>query len=246
MSGLEVSERHDAGTTLVTVVAPPLREESIVRAALRMRPFLADARLSAPAAQATLVGREATIVLTPFGSSEGGGALLVAAVASRSSLAWLEHLSRSAVGAARTTEWSDAKSAGNGRASRKPELHVARVPSTVRELADSLTAFGPVAPTLLRDRAGSLSALLFLPASLEALPLARFARELHGALEDAEIGRVASVILKLGAHRLVLRAVDGVSGNVTMLVGVGRIDRPGLARIELDRAAARLGALVRS
>jgi hypothetical protein len=29
-----------------------------------------------------------------------------------------------------------------------------------------------------------------------------------------------------------------------MLVGGGRIDRPGLARIELDRAATRLGALV--
>jgi hypothetical protein len=57
---------------------------------------------------------------------------------------------------------------------------------------------------------------------------------------------VTSVILKLGAHRLVLRAMDGASGSVTMLVGVGRIDRPGLARIELDRAATRLGALVRS
>jgi hypothetical protein len=38
--------------------------------------------------------------------------------------------------------------------------------------------------------------------------------------------------------------MDGVSGTVTMLVGGGRIDRPGLARIELDRAATRLGALV--
>jgi len=243
MSGLEVSERHDAGTTLVTVVAPPLREESIVRAALRMRPFLADARLSAPAAQATLVGREATIVLTPFGSSGGGGALLVAAVASRSSLAWLEHLSRSAVGAARTTEWSDAKSAGNGRASRKPELHVARVPSTVRELADSLTAFGPVAPTVLRDGEGSLSVCLFLPHSVDAVPLAELARELYAALDGAEIGPVTSVTLRLGEHRIVLRTVNAASVPPTMLVGGGPIDRPGLARIELERAAERLGAL---
>jgi hypothetical protein len=34
------------------------------------------------------------------------------------------------------------------------------------------------------------------------------------------------------------------TGHVTMLVGVGRIDRPGLARIELDRAAMQLPALV--
>ena len=63
-------------------------------------------------------------------------------------------------------------------------------------------------------------------------------------LEEAEIGAVASVIVKMGAHRLVVRAVDGVSGRA-MLVGGGPIDRPGLARIELDRAATRLGALVR-
>jgi len=120
------------------------------------------------------------------------------------------------------------------------------VPTAVRELAGSLTAFGPVAPTLLRDRAGTLSACLFLPSSLDALPLARFARDLQAALVGAEIGRVASVILKLGSRRVILRSMDGESGNVTMLVGVGRIDRPGLARIELDRAATRLGALVRS
>jgi len=243
MSGLEVGERRDAGTTLVTVVAPPLREESIVRAALRVRPFLADPRLSAPAAQATLVGREATIVLTPFGSSDVDGALLVAAVASRSSLAWLERLSRSAVGDARTTERSETHSGRNGRTARKPGLHVARVPSPVRELADSLTAFGPVAPTVLRDGEGSLSACLFLPPSVEAVPLAELARDLYAALDGAEIGPVTSVTLRLGEHRIVLRTITGTSVPPTMLVGGGPIDRPGLARIELERAAERLGAL---
>ena len=124
------------------------------------------------------------------------------------------------------------------------ELRATSVPQSVRELAGSLTAFGPVAPTMLRDTAGSLRACLFLPRSLEAMPLAEFARDLYGVLEEAEIGAVASVIVKMGAHRLVVRAVDGVSGRA-MLVGGGPIDRPGLARIELDRAATRLGALVR-
>ena len=243
MSGLEVGERRDTGTTLVTVVAPPLREESIVRAALRVRPFLADPRLSAPAAQATLVGREATIVLTPFGSSDVDGALLVAAVASRSSLAWLERLSRSAVGDARTTERSETHSGRDGRTARPPGLHVARVPSPVRALADSLTAFGPVAPTVLRDGEGSLSACLFLPPSVEAVPLAELARDLYAALDGAEIGPVTSVTLRLGEHRIVLRTITGTSVPPTMLVGGGPIDRPGLARIELERAAERLGAL---
>jgi len=120
------------------------------------------------------------------------------------------------------------------------------VPPSVRELAGSLTAFGPVAPTVLRDPAGALRACLFLPRTLEALPLARFARDLYAALEGSELGEVSSVTLRVGAQRVVLRAMDGASGEATMLVGAGPVDRPGLARIELDRAATRLGALVRS
>jgi hypothetical protein len=113
----------------------------------------------------------------------------------------------------------------------------------VRELADSLTAFGPVSPTVLRDGEGSLSACLFLPHSVEAVPLAELARDLYAALDGAEIGPVTSVTLRLGEHRIVLRTVTGTSAPLTMLVGGGPIDRPGLARIELERAAERLGAL---
>jgi hypothetical protein len=244
LNGLEIGQRAGGGTTLVTVVTPTLNEESVVRTAARMVPFLADSRLPEPVTQATLTATEATVVLTPFGSP-AAAAIVLTAVTSRASLAWLERLSRNAALEVQL-------STGNGKHALRSEpgagieLRVANVPATVRELAGSLTAFGPVAPTLLRDHAGELSACLFLPSSLDALPLARFARDLHLALEDAEVGRVASVILKLGVHRLVLRTIDGVSGSVTMLVGVGRIERPGLARIELDRAASRLGALVRS
>jgi hypothetical protein len=243
LNGLEIGQRDGAGTTLVTVVAPTLSEDAVVRTASRIAPFLGDPRLPEPVTQATLTAAQATLVLTPFGSN-GAGAMLLTAVASRASLAWLERLSRTAA--------RDAPlGAGNGKHSARPndpgsgiELRAATVPATVREVAGSLTAFGAVAPTLLRDHAGALSACLFLPRSLDALPLARFARDLHLALDGAEIGPITSVILKLGAHRLVLRALNGASGHVTMLMGVGRVDRPGLARIELDRAASRLGPLV--
>jgi len=246
MNGLEIGERDEAGTTLVTVVAPTLSEDSVVRTAARVVPFLADARLSDPVAQATLTGAEATIVLTPFGSPGAGGALLVTAVRSRASLAWLERLSRSAAGEARVPAENGGHSSPVGDPAEEMELRATSVPQSVRELAGSLTAFGPVAPTVLRDTAGSLRACLFLPRSLEAIPLAQFARDLYAALEEAEIGQVSSVILRVGAHRLVVRAMDGVPGRrAAMLVGGGPIDRPGLARIELDRAATRLGALVR-
>ena len=245
LNGLEIGQRDGAGTTLVTVVAPTLSEDSVARTAVRVVPFLTDSRLPERVTQATLTAPGATIVLTPFGPRDADGALLVIAVSSRASLAWLERLSRAAA--------RDAQGEGvDGRRSRPEhdtaagiELRAAGVPAAVRELAGSLTAFGPVAPTLLRDHTGTLSACLFLPSSLDAVPLARFARDLLGALASAEIGRVASVILKLGTRRVILRALDGEAGSVTMLVGGGRVDRPGLARIELDRAAARLGALVR-
>jgi hypothetical protein len=244
LNGLEIGQRDGAGTTVVTVIAPTLSEDSVVRTAMRIVPFLSDARLPEPVTQATLTAAGTTIVLTPFGSADTGRALLVTAVASRASLAWLERLSRTAAREAQIEAGTGKHTGPENDAGAGPELRAAIVPPGVRELADSLTAFGTVAPTLLRDRAGTLSACLFLPTSLDAVPLARFARDLHAALEGTEIGRIASVILKLGSHRVVLRAMDGVSGTVTMLVGGGRIDRPGLARIELDRAATRLGALV--
>jgi hypothetical protein len=245
LNGLEIGQRDGAGTTLVTVIAPTLSEDSVVRTAMRIVPFLSDARLPEPVTQATLTAAGTTIVLTPFGSPDTGGTLLVTGVASRAGLAWLERLSRTAAREAQVEAGNGKHTGPENDSGAGPELRAASVPPAVRELADSLTAFGTVAPTLLRDRAGALSACLFLPASLDAVPLARFARDLHAALEDTEIGRIASIILKLGSRRVVLRAMDGASGTVTMLVGGGRIDRPGLARIELDRAATRLGALVR-
>ncbi len=243
LNGLEIGRRDGAGTALVTVVAPTLSEDAVVRTAVRVVPFLTDARLPEPVIQATVTAVGATVVLTPFGASDTG-ALLVTAMASRASLAWLERLSRTAVREAQIESVNGAQSRPDRGSEAEGELRVAAVPAAVRELAGSLTAFGPVAPTLLRDRAGALSACLFLPSSLDALPLARFARDLHAELDGAEIGRVASVILKLGAHRVVLRSMAGAAGHVTMLVGVGRIDRPGLARIELDRAAMQLPVLV--
>src|SRR5262245_28780446 len=243
---LKIGQRDGAGTTLMTVVAPTVSEDAVVQTATRVVPFLSDARLPGRVIQATLTAPGTTLVLTPFGSADAGGSLLVTAVASRASLAWFERLSRTVAGQSQGHPGDGRRSAREDNHGSAAALRSASVPAAVLELASSLTAFGPVTPTLLCDEAGALSTYLFLPSALDALPLARFARDVDDALEGAEIGRVGSVILNLGAHRMVLRAIDGASGHVTMLVGVGRIDRPGLARIELERAATRLGDLVRS
>jgi hypothetical protein len=229
-----------AGTPLVTVVPPTLSPDAVVATAVRVVSLLADGRLSEPVSQATLTAPEATIVLTPFESLDGG-ALLVTAVASRASLAWLERLARSAAGKPGGTVPNGARSLEGPR--QADELRATVVPPSVRELASSLTAFGPVTPTVLRDPVGLFRVCLFLPGSIDAQPLAQLARDLYGALEGAEVGRVASVILRLGTYRLVMHAVAATSGQTTILIGGGPIARPGLARIELDRAATRLAML---
>ena len=238
MNGLEIGERDGAGTPLVTAIAPTLSDDTVVATVLQVVPWLSDPRLPEPVSQATLAASEATIVLTPFGSP-GGDALLVAAVASRGSLARLERLSRSAAGEPPGAARNGAQASEDSDPAH--ELRAAVVPPSMRELAGSLTAFGPVAPAVLRDSAGLFRVCLFGPGALEPAPLAQLARDLFGALEGTRIGPVTSVTLRLGTHRLVVRSLGSSAGQTTLLVVVGPMARPGLARIELDRAAKVIG-----
>ena len=238
MNALELGEREGAGTPLVTAIAPALSDDAVVTTAIRIVPWLSDPRLPEPVSQATLGASEATIVLTPFASTRGD-ALFVAAVASRGSLAWLERLSRSVAGeppsvARNGTRASEHRDPAHG-------LRPTAVPPSLRELARSLTSVGPVTPTVLRDTAGSFRVCLFAPGALEPAPLAELTRDLVEALEEAKIGPVTSVGLRLQTHRLVVRYLGSPAGQTTLLVVVGPMTRPGLARLELERAAKVIG-----
>jgi hypothetical protein len=238
MNGLEIGERDGAGTPLVTAIAPTLSDDAVVATALQVVPCLSDPRLPEPASQATLASAEATIVLTPFGSP-GRDALLVAAVASRGSLARLERLSRHVAGEPPSEARNEARAPerpGSGH-----ELRAGAVPPFMRELAGSLTAYGPVAPAVLRDAVGGFRVCLFGPRGLEPAPLAQVARDLFAALEGTKIGLVTSVILRLGTSRLVVRALGSSGGQTTLLVVVGSTAKPGLARLELERAVNAIG-----
>lgn len=238
MNGLEIGERDGAGTPLVTAIAPTLPGDVVVATALRVLPWLSDPRLPEPVSQVTLAAAEATIVLTPFGSP-GSDALLVAAVASRASLARLERLSRSAAGEPPSAARNGTRVPEGSDPAR--ELRATVVPPSIRELASSLTAFGPVAPAMLRDAADLFRVCLFGPGALEPAPLAQLARDLFGALEGTTIGPVTSVVVRLGTYRLVVRALGSSAGQTTILVAVGSTARPGLARIELERAVKVIG-----
>jgi hypothetical protein len=238
MNGLEIGERDGAGTPLVTAIAPTLSDDAVVATALRVVPWLSDPRLPEPVSQATLAASEATIVLTPFESTRGD-ALLVAAVASRGSLARLERLSRSAAGEPPTAARNGARASEGSDPAH--ELRPTVVPPSMRELASSLTSFGPVAPAVLRDAAGLCRVCLFGPGTFEPSPLAQLARDLVGTLEETKIGPVTSVTLRLETQHLVVRALGSSAGQTTLLVVVGFMARPGLGRLELERAAKVIG-----
>jgi hypothetical protein len=52
---------------------------------------------------------------------------------------------------------------------------------------------------------------------------------------------VTSITLRLETYRLVVRALGSPAGQTTLLVVVGPMTRPGLARLELERAAKVIG-----
>ena len=238
MNGLELGERDYAGMPLVIAIAPTLSADAVVATAIRIVPWLFDSRLPEPVSQATLATSEATIVLTPFGGTHGE-ALLVAAVAARGSLARLERLSRSVAGEPPSLPRNGARAAEDSDPAR--ELLPTAVPPSIRELTSFLTSVGPVTPAVLRDKAGVFRVCLFGPGVPEPAPLAHLARDLFEALEESKVGPVTSITLRLETYRLVVRALGSPAGQTTLLVVVGPMTRPGLARLELERAAKVIG-----
>lgn len=225
------------GATLLTLAPPALTGPMVADVAVRVLPFLTDPRLPEPALQATVRGAAMTVVVTPQAGAPSSA--LAAATTTGASLALLERLCLRAA----------AVPVGHGRASTPLAANATDVEfeetapePTVRAVADSLQAFGPVTPTVLRDPDGALVVYLFLPRGLAPRTLGGFARDVHRALADSPAGALASVIFRVGTRRLLLRAVDGARGTV-LVAGGGPVDRPGMARLELERAATRLGQL---
>lgn len=236
LSTLTVDVVTVAGTRLVVAAAPSFERAAVVDMATRTLPFLTDARLAAPPEQLTVRAEEAVLVLTPLGADT----TLAVVPASGASLALLERL---ALRAAAEMGQDGAREPTAATAS-DDELRDVTVPAHVRALADSLGAFGPVTPTVLRDVGGAVVLYLFLPSHVDPRPLGAFARDLARGLEGAPLGRVSAVTVRLGAHRVVIRTAEATVARTTLLVtGGGPVARPGLARLELERAVLRLGAL---
>lgn len=241
MGPLAMGARRGDGVSLVTLVAPPLAEPAVVATARRVLPYLDDPRLPVPASQVTLRAPGTCLVLTPFGD---GGPVLVAAVPACAWLALLARLSLRAAGEARLAAVRDGAPrrtpapAAIGAASGTGLEEVEAGPE-VDALAGSLGTLGPLTPTVLQDPTGALRLFVFVGAGLEPRDIGSFAGDLTRALIEAEIGAISAIELRLGAARVVVRTLASAAARTTVLVA-GPVDRPGLARLEIDRAAAAL------
>ncbi|HSE92294.1 MAG TPA: hypothetical protein VLF19_03240 [Methylomirabilota bacterium] len=242
---LETAAVAHGGRTVLTVLPPAMDETAAIDIALRVVPYLIDPRLPSPAAQATVRTRTSAFVVTPLTPGDAGGDVLLTGTPAGASLALLERLSLQAA-----RDWHAVHGVPRPPRPRRDvpgdeALRPTSVPPHVRSLAESLRAFGAVSPAVLRDVEGSLLVYLFLPQGLEPRALGALAWDLTRALAGVPLGPVESVVLRAGTEgRLVVRVLHEAAGHATVLVaGGGPVDRPGLARIELDRAAARLGAL---
>lgn len=237
LSPVTVDRCERPGATFLTLAPPALAGPMVADVAARLLPFLTDARLPEPALQATVRGTAMTVVITPLAGAPNSA--LAAATTAGASLALLERLCLRAaavpVAHGRPSTSVPASASGGEFQETAPE-------PTVRAVAESLQAFGPVTPTVLRDPDGALVVYLFLPRGLAPRTLGGFARDVHRALAGSPAGTLASVILRVGTRRLLLRAVEGTRGPV-LVAGGGPVDRPGMARLELERAATRLGQL---
>jgi hypothetical protein len=233
---MEVAMHEAHGVKLFTVVPAGLSEAAVAATAARVVPCLATP-LPEPLTQLTLRSADTVLVLTPLGGRPPCDALIAAALPAGAPLAMLEQQTLRAA-----SSLSRRPSSGALPLPPAPriDLHDATVPPHLRAVAESLRAFGPLSPALLRDGAGARVVYLFLPRGMEARGLGELASQLQTSLAGAEIGPLSGIVLRLAGVRVVVRALDGDSGS--LLVAGGSGERPGLARLEVERAARRLMA----
>jgi hypothetical protein len=85
-----------------------------------------------------------------------------------------------------------------------------------------------------------------LPPAMDAAPVADMAAEIYYAAaqdDTSTIGGFQSLAVECGTQCVVIREIEAVPGRATVLVaGGGPVQNPGLARLQIERAAVQLGA----
>ena len=227
---------------IVSVSAAGLAGGAVASAAGRLSPVIAR-RAPRPVEQATLRGVGGTLVLTPVGSGWKTGTALAVGLRAGGALARLEILARRAA-AAHDPPGSMVRPHEAMPAAR---LDTEPPPAAVAAAAQDLDAFGPLQAQSYREPGSGALIHCFVPPGASAAELAPFAWELAQSMAQSPqagpLGSFHSAVLRSGTERVEIRRLPSTAGPAPVLV-VGGVDtgRPGRARLQVERVAARLGA----
>jgi hypothetical protein len=237
---LVVDEAQVGGFTVITVGAAGLAGPSLASAAGSLSARLAG-QAPWPVEQATLRAVGGALVLTPVGAGWATGAVIAVGLRASGSLARLEMLARRAA-----AEYAVAAPAHRPPDGARPaQLEPMPEPPSSSEVAGVLDAFGKLTPTTFRDIEGGALVHCFLPAGAAAASLAVFGCGLVSAMSAESpaggFGPFHSAVLRSGTKRLEVRRLPSAAGPAAILIVGGAVTgRPGLARLQVERAAARL------
>jgi hypothetical protein len=225
---------------IISVSATGLAGSAVAAAAGRLSPLIAR-RAPRHVDQATLRGVGGTLVLTPAGSGWSTGTVLAVGLRPGGPLARLEILARRAAAA----HVPASPSADQRDVTPAARFDAAPPPAAAAVAAEDLEAFGPLTAQSYREPTSGALIHCFVSPGASAAELAPFAWELaqvmaQGAQAGA-LGSFHSAVLRSGRERIEIRRLGSTTGPAPVLVVAGAdTGRPGLARLQVERTAARL------
>ncbi len=239
IGSFDVSVQTMEGVTVFAMAAPTVAQETAAAVAGLALPLLTDRRAPWPVDQITLRGPETALVLTPLGDPTDRGPVLAAGAPRGGALALLEILCRRAAG---DHDRRPAPPMVDALPLGRRSLVPAAVPAKAAGLASSLTAFGPVTASLLRDAEGEGVLYFFLPPAGDVSATAVFAQDLQAVMRKAAgSGAVfRTAVLRSGNTLLVIHNEEVGHGRSVVIVAGGEVTRPGLAYRQVERATATL------
>ena len=236
IASFDVSIQAVEGVTVFAMAAPRVAAEIVVAGAGLALPLLTEHR-AWPIDQITFRGPETALVITALGTAGDGGSVLAAAVPRGGGLALLEILCRRAAG-----DGNGLIPTPNGHS---VSMSRGLIPSSAERfsgLASSLTAFGDVTASALRDAGGEGLVYLFMPAGTDASGVGALAHDVQGVMrKTAGSGAVfRTAVLRAGSRLLVIHPEEVAHGGSVMVVAGGQVSRPGLAYRQVERVIAAL------
>ena len=237
IASFEVTIQSMEGVTVFAMTAPAVAPETAIAATGLALPLLTDRRAPWPLDQITLRGPDTALVLTPLSRGSSAASVLATTAPRGGALALLEMLCRRA-GAEGTRRVSPMSALPD----RHRNLVPTAMPDHVMRQASSLTAYGPVIASMLRDTEGEGAFYFFLPQGADVPAVGAFAQDLQAVIRKAAgSGAVfRTAVLRSGNTLVVIQPEEVGHGRSIVVVAGGEVTRPGLAYRQVERATTTL------